>query len=95
MGHQKVYLSIFFKYFKGEDLYNDCENINKKGLEVICRIRDKLSGFFIFYLFLNFIGKDFKNVDPISINKQIKLLINQATAIENLCEAYIGWSPLL
>lgn len=61
------------------------EGQNKKALEVIKRVRDKLN------------GKDFRKIDTkwnrIPVYDQVAMLIQQATSHENLCQCYIGWCP--
>jgi FKBP12-rapamycin complex-associated protein len=61
------------------------EVLNSRALEVISRIQAKL------------IGKDFsKNEDDksLTVNQQVDRLIFEATSIETLCQAYIGWVAL-
>ena len=77
------------------------EALNKKALDIVQRVRDKLT------------GKDFNTEVRYTINfssparflqnkyfqeslevcQQVELLINQATSHENLCQCYIGWCP--
>ncbi|OXA52223.1 Serine/threonine-protein kinase mTOR [Folsomia candida] len=57
------------------------EALNKKALDVVTRVREKLT------------GKDFQNEEPFVVKKQVDLLIQQATSHENLCQCYIGWCP--
>ncbi|KAG8938567.1 phosphatidylinositol kinase- protein kinase tor1 [Tulasnella sp. 424] len=58
---------------------------NKKALEAIRRVRDKLT------------GNDFANPkDPrpqrsLSVPAQVDALIAQATSLENLCQCFSGW----
>ncbi|KRX06464.1 Rapamycin-binding domain [Pseudocohnilembus persalinus] len=54
---------------------------NKKALEVLERIKKKL------------VRKDFNEKEQLSVEEQVKKLINQATSHENICQAYIGWCP--
>lgn len=54
---------------------------NKKAVAIITRVKDKLT------------GKDFSLDEPLTIQKQVDLLIQQATDNENLCQCYIGWCP--
>jgi len=55
------------------------EALNKKALDVVTRVREKLT------------GKDFHNEEPNGVKEQVDLLIQQATSHENLCQCYIGW----
>ncbi|XP_032242839.2 serine/threonine-protein kinase mTOR [Nematostella vectensis] len=57
------------------------EFLNKKALDIITRVRDKLT------------GRDFANRNTLDVPTQVDLLIKQATAHENLCQCYIGWCP--
>ncbi|KAK7494179.1 hypothetical protein BaRGS_00014652, partial [Batillaria attramentaria] len=54
------------------------EVMNKKAVNIINRVRDKLT------------GRDFATDDPISVQRQVELLIQLATSHENLCQCYIG-----
>ncbi|XP_050511015.1 serine/threonine-protein kinase Tor [Diabrotica virgifera virgifera] len=57
------------------------EGVNKKAVAIINRVRDKLT------------GNDFSAEESLTIEKQVDLLIQQATSNENLCQCYIGWCP--
>lgn len=62
------------------------EALNTKALQVIQRIRDKLS------------GRDFGDpadyrTMPSDVATQVSNLIDQAVSHENLCQCYIGWCP--
>ena len=52
---------------------------NKKAVQIIQRVRDKLT------------GTDFANEAPLCVRDQVDRLILQATSHENLCQCYIGW----
>ncbi|GBP30109.1 hypothetical protein EVAR_94952_1 [Eumeta japonica] len=57
-------------------------NLNKRALAIVNRVRDKLT------------GRDFPHIDEtVSVEKQVDLLIQQATSNENLCQCYVGWCP--
>ena len=57
------------------------EVMNKKAVSIINRVRDKLT------------GRDFDTDEqPVDVRRQVDLLIRSATAHENLCQLYIGWS---
>lgn len=58
-------------------------NLNKRALAIVNRVRDKLT------------GRDFIHIDDASgsVQKQVDLLIQQATSNENLCQCYVGWCP--
>ena len=57
------------------------EALNKKALDIVQRVRDKLT------------GRDFDPNDCLAVSDQVDLLIRQATNNENLCQCYIGWCP--
>uniref|UniRef100_A0A3B3CAJ9 non-specific serine/threonine protein kinase n=1 Tax=Oryzias melastigma TaxID=30732 RepID=A0A3B3CAJ9_ORYME len=56
------------------------EALNKKAIQIINRVRDKLT------------GQDFPHDEKLDVPTQVELLIKQATSHENLCQCYIGWS---
>ncbi|RZC37432.1 serine/threonine-protein kinase mTOR [Asbolus verrucosus] len=55
--------------------------VNARAVIIINRVRDKLT------------GNDFGTDEPLTIPKQVDLLIQQATSNENLSQCYIGWCP--
>ena len=57
------------------------EILNKRALAIVSRVRDKLT------------GRDFpyETEGTLSIQRQVELLVQQATSHENLCQCYIGW----
>lgn len=57
------------------------EELNKKALAIIERVRQKLT------------GNDFHHEKMINVERQVQLLIEQASSHENLCQCYIGWCP--
>lgn len=57
------------------------EELNQRALAVIRRIKDKLS------------GNDFPNRTALSVEAQVELLIQESSAVENLCQCYVGWCP--
>jgi len=57
------------------------EALNKKALDIVQRVRDKLT------------GRDFSKEESLEVAEQVDLLIVQATSHENLCQCYIGWCP--
>ncbi len=63
------------------DLAEQPEILNKKALDIIQRVRDKLT------------GRDFSHDEELDIAEQVDRLIEQATNNENLCQSYIGWCP--
>lgn len=60
---------------------NQVDAMNAKAQKIVDRVKQKLT------------GNDFNTVDEISIQRQVDLLIQQATNNENLCQCYIGWCP--
>ena len=100
------------------------EELNKKALAIIERVRQKLTGKFIqpfIHPILQFLfivhpsvhhlfahpsicllisyrasfpaGNDFHHEKMINVERQVQLLIEQASSHENLCQCYIGWCP--
>jgi len=57
------------------------EEINQRALQVIERVKLKLS------------GSDFRQSEVLSVATQVNLLIQQATSTINLCQCYVGWCP--
>lgn len=57
------------------------EALNRKALDIIQRVRDKLT------------GRDFSHDEMLDVAEQVDRLIEQATNNENLCQSYIGWCP--
>ncbi|RZF43401.1 hypothetical protein LSTR_LSTR001662 [Laodelphax striatellus] len=53
------------------------EALNKKALTIVTRVREKLT------------GRDFSHEETLTVQRQVELLIQQATANENLCQC--GW----
>jgi len=52
---------------------------NARALEVLGRIKEKLT------------GRDFKKDRELDIEEQVDKLLCEATNLENLCQHYIGW----
>lgn len=59
-------------------VHNPTEVTNMK---IVDRVKQKLT------------GNDFNTTEEISVQRQVDLLIQQATNNENLCQCYIGWCP--
>ena len=62
-----------------EDQQALVESQNARAVQVIERVRDKLT------------GKDFRSREELGVERQVAKLIAQATNVENLCQHYIGW----
>ena len=54
------------------------EALNERALQVITRVRQKLT------------GRDFSS-EVLTPDQQVEKLINQATTVENLTQCYVGW----
>lgn len=52
---------------------------NARALQVLGRVKDKLS------------GTDFKKTHVLTVEEQVDRLLREATNLENLCQHYIGW----
>lgn len=61
----------------------ETQNLNKKTIDAVNRIKAKL------------MGNDFKNKSNLEPGEQVRALIQQATSDENIAQAYIGWNPFL
>jgi len=58
------------------------EVLNSKAMDIIGRIQNKLT------------GRDYPKESPqVNVEQQVDLLIKQANSLENLAQAYLGWSP--
>ena len=57
--------------------------LNSKAVAVINRVQNKLT------------GRDFRQNATLAVPAQVDKLIQQATAVENLCQCYIGWCPFV
>jgi FKBP12-rapamycin complex-associated protein len=55
---------------------------NKRALEVVRRIQNKLN------------GRDFNPNVSLNVADQVQKLVQEATSLENLCVAFIGWCSL-
>lgn len=64
-----------------DTVHNPNEVTNKKARMIVDRVKQKLT------------GNDFNTKDEITVQRQVDLLIQQATNNENLCQCYIGWCP--
>lgn len=78
----RVAVSILDESLDSQWSEADEELFNEKGVLVIQRVSDKLTG-------LDFDG----GVVPLDIKEQIDRLIKQATLNENLCTCFFGWCP--
>lgn len=74
-------MSNFLHFSVANDGGPQPEILNKRALAIVSRVRDKLT------------GRDFpiETEGTLSIDRQVELLIQQATSHENLCQCYIGW----
>lgn len=61
------------------------EALNDRAVEVMKRMSDKLTG-------RDFLPDGYTG-ECDSVMRQVRRLIQQATAHENLCQSYIGWCP--
>ncbi|WVQ81658.1 hypothetical protein IAT38_003783 [Cryptococcus sp. DSM 104549] len=78
--------NAYGKHRKGKanetEILNEAENTevkNDKGLQVIERVRRKLT------------GRDFKPDVVLDVKAQVEKLVMEATKTENLCVAFLGW----
>uniref|UniRef100_A0A5S6QLG6 Serine/threonine-protein kinase TOR n=1 Tax=Trichuris muris TaxID=70415 RepID=A0A5S6QLG6_TRIMR len=66
-----------------EHFVHPSEVVSRKALEIVQRIRNKLTGRDFIHLY----------ADALDVPAQVEVLIQQATAHENLCQCYVGWCP--
>jgi FKBP12-rapamycin complex-associated protein len=57
------------------------EELNARALSVLSRVHKKLT------------GRDFKQQEPLDVQRQVNKLIMQATSLDNLSQSYLGWCP--
>ena len=73
------------------------EALNKKALDIVQRVRDKLTGRdFSKEVCSRCQGRQldgFVFQESLEVGEQVELLISQARSHENLCQCYIGWCP--
>lgn len=73
------------KEWRQEQAYRESvlrsEVVNEKAVKVMARVEDKLS------------GCDFEDDGALSVVEQVDRLIQEATDVQNLCSAFIGWCP--
>lgn len=62
-----------------DESINRPEAVNAGALNVINRVSNKLT------------GRDFRTVAPLDTSAQVDRLVNEASLIDNLCQAYVGW----
>jgi FKBP12-rapamycin complex-associated protein len=65
------------------DAANKPEVLNARAVAIVNRVSNKLS------------GRDFKPNNNLDVPTQVDKLIQQAMAVENLCQCYIGWCPFV
>lgn len=63
----------------GENGHEAKEVQNARALQVLARVKEKLT------------GRDFKKEVELSIDEQVEKLLSEATNLENLCQHYGGW----
>jgi len=68
------------------DIFNETEDEagvqevrNERALFVYNRVQSKLT------------GRDFNPAQVLTVTQQVEKLIEQATALENLCQCFSGW----
>lgn len=89
------------RYFAGPDEAAEQEALNEKGLAVIRRVQDKLTGRDFAPGMLqqtqspsswSSTGSGLLN-ESVGVAAQVDMLIAQATSNERLCQCFIGWCP--
>lgn len=64
-----------------EESINRPDALNAGALNIVTRVSNKLT------------GREYNTPEPLDAKWQIERLIEDATKIENLCQAYVGWCP--
>ena len=67
--------------FADDDRVKPTEILNQKAIAVLDRIKKKL------------LGKEFNDLQSLTVLEQVNKLIKQAASHENICQAYLGWCP--
>lgn len=62
-----------------DQIFNEQEVRNERALFVFNRVQHKLT------------GRDFNPDESLTVPEQVEKLIDQATALENLCQCFSGW----
>jgi FKBP12-rapamycin complex-associated protein len=87
----------FFAFVEAQGEPGVQETRNERALFVFHRVQHKLTGppfpglQHQLETDITYIGRDFKPDVVLSVQDQVEKLINQATALENLCQCYSGW----
>lgn len=77
-----IHLTPSLSLFPGKESQSyHPEELNKRAVAITQRVKLKLT------------GNDFANEKCLDVDRQVQLLIEQATSHENLCQCYIGWCP--
>ena len=69
------------------------EVLNKKALEVISRVQEKLTGRDQVQYRIGAVAPSGGDEEPLTVKEQVNRLISEATSHENLCQCWIGWCP--
>jgi len=64
-----------------EESVNRPEAVSAGAMNVVNRVSNKLT------------GREYGTPEPLDIKSQVERLIQDATKVENLCQAYVGWCP--
>lgn len=65
----------------GDESARALDQRNERAVQAYTRVQQKLT------------GRDFKPDTELSVPEQVDRLIQQATAVENLCQCFPGWCP--
>jgi serine/threonine-protein kinase mTOR len=80
LSHRHSYRKSLSLQSRGGEEVGMREDLNKKAIEVITRVHNKLT------------GRDFGD-EVLDVGHQVQRLFNASTSYENLCQCYIGWCP--
>jgi FKBP12-rapamycin complex-associated protein len=88
------------RFFAGPDEAAEQEALNEKGLAVIRRVQDKLTGRdFVPGMLQGNSSSTWSSSsggllnESVGVAEQVDMLIAQATSNERLCQCFIGWCP--
>ena len=94
----KIGRSLYFcRYLFPGGSVVEPEALNKKALDIVQRVRDKLTGRDFSKEVYSLVKEGNLMVlcfqESLEVGEQVELLISQARSHENLCQCYIGWCP--
>ena len=92
LTESKINLQVSYLVFQESALFVHVQNIIEIFISQTFNI--KYIAVVMIKSHFTFVGRDFPTDDAITAEKQVDLLVKQATSHENLCQCYIGWFVL-